>query len=50
LEAGLVALDQRVEGVLVALAGERDELLVVLEAEEGRAPGEEPATLCVCER
>ena len=48
-EARLVALDQRVEGVLVAPAGQGDELLVVLEAEEGRAPGEKPASLCVCE-
>jgi hypothetical protein len=34
----------------VALAGQGDELLVVLEAEEGGAPGEEPAALGVCER
>jgi hypothetical protein len=24
-------------------------VLVILEAKEGRAPGEEPASLCVCE-
>ena len=48
-EARLVALDQSVEGVLVALPGQRDELLIVLEAKEGRAPGEKPASLCVCE-
>jgi hypothetical protein len=36
----LVALDQGVEGMLMALAGEGDEVLIVLEAEEGRAPGE----------
>ena len=48
-ESRLVALDQRVEGVLVALAGQRDEVLVILEAEKGRAPGEKPASLCVCE-
>jgi hypothetical protein len=35
--------------VLVTPSGEGDELLVVLEAEEGRAPGEEPASLCVCQ-
>jgi hypothetical protein len=33
----------------MALAGEGYEVLVVLEAEEGRAPGEKPASLCVCE-
>ncbi len=45
----LVALDEGVEGVLMTPSGEGDELLVVLEAEEGRAPGEEPASLRVCE-
>ena len=45
----MVALDEGVEGVLVTLPGQRDELLIVLEAKEGRAPGEKPASLCVCE-
>ena len=49
-EAGLVALDEGVEGVFVAPAGQGDELLVLLEAEERRAPGEQPASLGVCER
>jgi len=35
--------------VLVTLPGQRDELLIVLEAKEGRTPGEKPASLCVCE-
>jgi hypothetical protein len=35
--------------MLMALAGQRDEVLVILEAEEGRTPGEKPASLCVCE-
>jgi hypothetical protein len=48
-EPRLVALDQRVEGMLLALAGESDEVGIVLEAKEGRAPGEKPASLCVCE-
>ena len=38
-EARLVALHESVEGVLVALAGQRDEVLVGLEAEKGRSPG-----------
>ena len=42
-------IDKLVEGVLMALPGQRDELLVVLEPEERRAPGKEPASLCVCE-
>jgi hypothetical protein len=48
-QSRLVALHEGVEGVLMTPSGEGDELLVVLEAEERRAPGEEPASLCVCE-
>jgi hypothetical protein len=35
--------------VLMALACQRDELLIVLEPKERGAPGKEPASLCVCE-
>ena len=48
-QARLVALDERLEGVLVAAPGQGDEGGVVLELEERRAPGEKPASLCVCE-
>jgi hypothetical protein len=48
-QSRLVALDEDVEGVLMTPPGEGYELLVVLEAEKRRAPGEEPASLCVCE-
>jgi hypothetical protein len=34
----------------VSLAGQRDKMLIVLEAEKRRSPGEKPASLCVCER
>ena len=38
VEARLVALHERFEGVRVAAARERDQALVALESEEGRAP------------
>jgi hypothetical protein len=37
-EAGLVALDERLEGSLVPLTGEGYEPFVALEPEQGRAP------------
>ena len=45
----LVALDQRLEGVLVPSTSEGDEVLVALELEERGPPGKEPALLSVCE-
>jgi hypothetical protein len=37
-QARLVALHERLERPVLALAGERDQLLVALEPEQGRAP------------
>jgi len=39
-ETRLIALDQRVEGVLMTAAGQCDEMLIVLEAEEGGSAGQ----------
>ena len=47
-EPGLVALDQRIEGVLMAAPDEDDQVRVVLEAKQRRAPGKQPALLRVC--
>jgi hypothetical protein len=48
-QPGLVALHQGVERVLMTPPRQGDELLVVLEPEERRSPGEQPASLGVCE-
>jgi hypothetical protein len=38
-QAGLVALDQRLESAVVTAADQRDEPLVALQPEEGRSAG-----------
>jgi hypothetical protein len=49
-EPRLVALDKSLEGAVMTAARERDELLVALEPEEGRAPGErwQPGGMSKC--
>ena len=39
-QAGLIALNERFEGTVVPAPDEGDQLLVALEAEERRAPGQ----------
>jgi hypothetical protein len=49
VQARLITLDQSLEGVLVAAPRQVDQGGVVLKLEEGRTPGEQPASLSVCE-
>ena len=45
----VVALEQDLEGVLVAVADQRDEPLVALQLEQGRPAAEQAAAAGVCE-
>jgi len=47
-QPGLVAVDDHLEGVIVAAAKHRHQTLVSLQSQQGRPPGEQPATTSVC--
>jgi hypothetical protein len=47
-QAGLVALEQDLERMLVPVPHHRDQAVVLLQAQQARGPREQPVPACVC--